>query len=44
MNKEKYERTGLEIIRFQIEDVILKSGPIQPTNPNSEDDETELLP
>ena len=34
MKKETYERTDLEIIRFQIEDVIVTSG---------EDDETELI-
>ena len=27
MNKEMYERTVLEIIRFQTEDVIMTSGP-----------------
>ena len=35
MNKEIYDRTELEIIRFQAEDVITKSG--------YEDDETELI-
>lgn len=27
MNKEKYECTQLEIVRFQTEDVIMTSGP-----------------
>ena len=27
MNKEKYERTGLEIIKFQIEDPEKRSDP-----------------
>lgn len=26
MNKEKYERTELEIVKFQTEDIILTSG------------------
>ena len=39
MNKEKYEHTELEIIKFQTEDVITTSG----INPYSEDDETELI-
>ena len=34
MNKEIYDRTELEIIRFQTADVIVTSG---------EDDETELI-
>ena len=34
MNKEIYDRTELEIIRFQTADVITTSG---------EDDETELI-
>lgn len=37
MDKEKYERTELEIFKFQTEDVITTSG-IQ-----YEDDETELI-
>ena len=36
MNKESYERTELEIIKFQTEDVIC-------TSPLTEDDETELI-
>lgn len=39
MNKEKYEHTELEIIKFQTEDVICTSG----INPYSEDDETDLI-
>ena len=39
MNKEKYEHTELEIIKFQTEDIITTSG----INPYSEDDETELI-
>ena len=35
MDKEKYERTELEVIKFQTEDVITTSG--------YEDDETELI-
>ncbi len=38
MYKEKYERTELEIFKFQTEDVITTSGGIQ-----YEDDETELI-
>ncbi len=38
MNKERYEQTELEIIRFQTGDVIVTSGP-----PTREDDETELV-
>lgn len=30
MNKEKYEHTVLEFIRFQTEDVITTSGPVNP--------------
>jgi len=37
MIKEKYERTELEIIKFQTEDVICTS------NITYEDDETELI-
>ena len=37
MDKETYERTELEIIRFQTEDVICASGILY------EDDETELI-
>ena len=37
MYKEKYERTELEILMFQTEDVITTSGP------EYEDDETELM-
>ena len=29
MNKEKYEHTELEIIRFQTEDVIITSGTLE---------------
>ena len=32
MNKEKYERTEMEVIKFQAEDVILTSG----VNPDDE--------
>ena len=39
MNKEKYEHTELEIIKFQTEDIITTSG----INPYSEDDETDLI-
>ena len=39
MNKETYERTELEIFKFQTGDVICTSG----INPYSEDDETELI-
>ena len=39
MDKEKYEHTELEIIKFQTEDVITTSG----INPYSEDDETDLI-
>ena len=35
MDKEKYERTEPEVIKFQTEDVITTSG--------YEDDETELI-
>ena len=27
MNKEKYERTEMEVVEFQTEDVIMTSGP-----------------
>ena len=37
MIKEKYDRTELEIIKFQSEDVITTSDPLK------EDDETELI-
>ena len=36
MVKEKYDRTELEILQFQTEDVIC-------TSPLTEDDETELI-
>ena len=39
MNKETYEHTELEIIKFQTGDVICTSG----INPYSEDDETDLI-
>lgn len=32
MKKEKYERTVLEVIRFQTEDVITTSGPVYEEN------------
>lgn len=38
MNKESYERTELEIIKFQTEDVIMTSGI------EYEDDELPLTP
>ena len=38
MNKEKYERTDLEIIKFQTEDVIMTS------DPEYEDDELPFVP
>lgn len=38
MNKEKYERSELEIIKFQTEDVIMTSGP------DCEDDELPFVP
>ena len=38
MNKEIYELAELEIIKFQTADVIVTSD-----NPNSEDDETEII-
>ena len=38
MKKEKYERTELEVIKFQTEDVIMTSGP------EYEDDELPLTP
>lgn len=38
MKKEKYERTELDIIKFQTEDVIATS------NSTYEDDETLLVP
>ena len=38
MNKETYERTELEIIKFQTEDIITTSGSIP-----YEDNETELI-
>lgn len=38
MNKEKYDRTELEIIKFQTADVIMTS------NPESEDDELPFVP
>ncbi len=38
MKKEKYERTELEIIRFQTEDVIMFS------NIEYEEDETPIMP
>ena len=31
MNKEKYERTEIEIFQFQTEDVITTSGPLTMT-------------
>ena len=37
MDKEKYERTDLEIIKFQTDDVITTSGI------DSEDDETSRI-
>ena len=37
MDKEKYERTELEIFKFKTDDVITTSGL------NYEDDETELM-
>lgn len=38
MNKERYERTELEIFEFQTEDVIMTSGGI----PKEEDDELPI--
>lgn len=38
MKKEKYERTELEVIEFQTEDVIMTSGI------ELEDDELPLIP
>ena len=38
LNKETYELSELEIIKFRTADVIITSD-----NPNSEDDETELI-
>ena len=37
MNKEKYERTELDVFEFQTEDVIMTSGI------EYEDDETQLI-
>ena len=37
MEKEKYERSELEIIKFMMQDVIM-------TSPEYEDDETPLTP
>lgn len=39
MEKEKYERTELEIIKFQTEDVICTSGP-----ESREEDELPFIP
>ena len=36
MEKEKYERTEIDIFKFQTEDVIL-------TSPPKEEDETDLI-
>lgn len=47
MNKEKYERTQLEIIKFETEDVIMTSGAgdeyegWNPNNPGGSGDEYE---
>lgn len=38
MKKEKYERTELEIIKFQTEDVIMTSGQYSP-----EEDELPII-
>ncbi len=38
MKKEKYERTELDIIRFETEDVIMTSGI------EYEDDEVQFIP
>ena len=38
MNKEKYDRTELEIIKFQTQDVIMTSGS------DYEDDELPFVP
>ena len=41
MKKEKYERAELEIIQFQIEDVITTSDPMEKFY---EDDELQFVP
>ncbi len=38
MNRETYERTELEIIKFRTEDVITTRSPLK-----KEDDETDML-